>query len=153
MSQNNIEIVSRLQEYIDEHKEEISSEIYKNISELNMRQFNIHQNNFYKVTYITHIARKFDQDDVNIKPEKRTSIVKIPYDTYLQLEHHISLGNTCIDCMLCFEIVRSQLISQENYITFEGTESCEDTDCIYHTEYFRQIKIQPSLIILGIEKA
>jgi regulator of sigma D len=79
MSQNNeqIKIAQELQDYLDEHKQKISDEIYKNISGMNLRQFVVNNNNFYKVTYITHNVRKYDQKYVRIEPEKKCTYVKI----------------------------------------------------------------------------
>jgi regulator of sigma D len=91
MSQNNeqIKIAQELQDYLDEHKQKISDEIYKNISGMNLRQFVVNNNNFYKVTYITHNVRKYDQKYVRIEPEKKYTYVKIPEEVYVKLQEHL----------------------------------------------------------------
>src|SRR6056300_1673561 len=131
MSENNeqLEIAKQLQDYLDENKEKLSDEIYKNISEMNLKQFNIQTHNFYKVTYISYKARKYDQFQVGINPDKKTTIIKIPDETYVQLKEHLDGGKTCIDCLLKFDIVKKQLFIEDNYISFEGQEKCEDDDC------------------------
>ena len=155
MSQENeqINIATKLQEYLDENKEKLSSEIYKNISELNLKQFNIAENNFYKVTYLITKLRKYDQHQVGVKSEKRTSIVKIPEEVYVELKQHIDAGHICIDCNLQFYIVKNQLNIEDLYLTFEGESTCDDDDCLETSEYFREVQFNNSVSILAIEKA
>jgi regulator of sigma D len=154
MSQNNeqIKIAQELQDYLDEHKQKISDEIYKNISGMNLRQFVVNNNNFYKVTYITHNVRKYDQKYVRIEPEKKCTYVKIPEEVYVKLQEHLDKGHTCIDCNLQFDIIKKQINLSDNYVTFEGTEKCHDDDCEFYAEYFREVKIYNPIIILRIEK-
>jgi len=155
MSQENqqINIAKELQEYLDENKEKLSSEIYKNISELNLKQFNVQQNNFYKVTYLIQKLRKYDQYQVGIKAEKKSSIVKIPEEVYTELKKHIDDGKNCIDCNLQFYIVKNQLNIEDLYLTFEGESTCDDTDCLESSDYFREIHFNNSVSVLAIEKA
>jgi hypothetical protein len=155
MSQSNeqINIATKLQEYLDENKEQLSSDIYKNISELNLKQFNVQQHNFYKVTYLVQKLRKYDQHQVGVKSEKRTSIIKIPTEVYIELKQHIDSGNICIDCNLQFYVIKNQLNIDDIYLTFEGESTCDDEDCLESSEYFRELQFNNSVSILAIEKA
>lgn len=148
-----IEIVAEMQNVLDENKSELSDKVYKNLSELNLKQFEIHKNNFYSITYLVQRARRDYQSSVTVRPVKKQQYIKIPEETYQELKTHLDSGKNCLDCLLCFDIIKQQLIIDENYLNFEGSESCEDEECLYRSEYFREVKINPSIFVLDIEKA
>jgi len=155
MTTEEIKIPLEMQSYLDEHKEELSSEIYKQLSDLNMKQFKIKSNNFYKVTYITSNVHKFSRHVYQISPHKKTTYIKIPLEVYEKIQEHLGRGRNCIDCAPEFKIIKDQLFIEQLNINIEANGTCSNIECdeCCEVEIDREIELINGVIITKIEKA
>ncbi len=148
-----LKIPQQIQSYLDDHKEQLSSEIYKELSKLNLEQFKICSNNLYKITYLVNSLLRYNRNNFQLVSNKLENIIKIPEEVFVQLKNHIENGGQCIDCNLAFDIVKKQLHNFPISINIGGDTHCNDDDCIELAEYHREIIINQPLIVVSIEKA
>ena len=83
---------ARYQEILDDHKEELSSELYLKLCNLNMEQNKKEENKkiFCQVKYLIP-EHYYDNDDENcFRVEVKTTIVRMPTRTYQVIKKEIS---------------------------------------------------------------
>ena len=145
-------IPEKIQSFLDEHKQELSDKLYKDLSELNLEQFKTKQNNFYEVIYYTNTIHHFDKDVYGIFPKKRKQIVKLPEESYKAILELIEKGNTCIDCRDEFKILKEQVFVDDLWVTSENEHPCSDIDCDEHAQCCVNIRLINSILVSKIKK-
>lgn len=150
MSNNNIP--EKIQSFLDEHKQELSDKMYKELSELNLEQFKNNQHNFYEVTYYINTTHHFNKDVYGLFHKKRKQIVKLPDESYKAILNLIENGNTCIDCRNEFKILKEQIFADDMWLTSENEHPCEDLDCNEHFQCSINIRLINSVLLFKIKK-
>lgn len=146
--------LNELQSFIDEHKGELSDEIYKKICEYNLRTFNREQNCFYRVNYdILKMNRNF-RDNVRLVKERKTTIIRMPEYTFTKF---LSLICQDIDTEKHpeMDIIYQQLDIPSIDLTIEGdviVQNEDDDEEDEMTEYHRRINISNCCFINSIVK-
>jgi hypothetical protein len=142
----------QLQSFIDEHKSELSDEIYTKICEYNLKAFNKEQNCFYKVSYdILSLQRNF-RDNLELVKTRKTGIIRIPEHTFSKFLRLIT-EDVDTENHPEMDIIYRQLDITPIYLSVEGDilidKEDEDEESV---EYYRKLRINNCCIINSIVK-
>lgn len=149
-----MEELSELQNFIDEHKNELSDEVYKRICEYNLKTFKKERNCFYRVNYDVLKFQRTFRDNIRLIKERKTTIIRMPEYTFTRFLALV-VEEVDVEKHPEMDIIFRQLDIPSIELTIEcdviiiAEEEDEDNDV---SEYHRNIRINNCCFINSIVK-